>query len=164
MAEAILWTPEEDAVLDRLHAAGLDWETCAVALGRTDRACETRWRNRHRVRTGPNPWTPEEDASLRSSLARGMSWTEAAGRLPGRSVRACMARGRILGVSAQKPVLKRPGALSGRRCHDCGKPTSDYRCPACLARWRAKHGVPVNADGGEDAYPTFGGRAQMTDF
>lgn len=28
-----------------------------------------------------------------------------------------------------------------RVCHDCGKPTNDYRCPTCLHKWRVKHGV-----------------------
>lgn len=28
-----------------------------------------------------------------------------------------------------------PGMSSLRPCHDCGKPTSDYRCPRCHRRW-----------------------------
>lgn len=28
-----------------------------------------------------------------------------------------------------------------RKCHDCGEPTTDYRCRACLAKWRSKHHV-----------------------
>lgn len=36
-------------------------------------------------------------------------------------------------------------AQPNRKCHDCGKKTNDYRCPKCLARWRAKHGVSPNA-------------------
>ena len=28
-----------------------------------------------------------------------------------------------------------------RRCHDCGKLTSDYRCAACLTKWRKKYHV-----------------------
>jgi len=28
-----------------------------------------------------------------------------------------------------------------RRCHDCGSPTWDYRCPKCRAKWRAKNGA-----------------------
>lgn len=35
-----------------------------------------------------------------------------------------------------------------RKCHDCGRPTSDYRCPACLRAWRQKHGVPVDGEAG----------------
>lgn len=27
-----------------------------------------------------------------------------------------------------------------RRCHDCGRPTTDYRCPACWARLRRAGG------------------------
>lgn len=43
-----------------------------------------------------------------------------------------------------------------RRCHDCGAPTDNYRCEACLAKWRAKHGVPP--DGGEmEVRYAFGG-------
>ena len=28
-----------------------------------------------------------------------------------------------------------------RRCHDCGRPTTDYRCPKCWAKIRRKSGV-----------------------
>lgn len=35
-----------------------------------------------------------------------------------------------------------------RKCHDCGRPTSDYRCQECWKKWRRKHGVSV--DGKED--------------
>ena len=27
-----------------------------------------------------------------------------------------------------------------RRCHDCGRPTTDYRCPRCWARLRSRGG------------------------
>ena len=33
-----------------------------------------------------------------------------------------------------------------RFCHDCGKPTSDYRCPKCRAKWKKKHGVTESND------------------
>ena len=29
-----------------------------------------------------------------------------------------------------------------RRCHDCGRVTTDYRCEECLRAWRVMHGVP----------------------
>ena len=154
---APLWTPEEDAVLKRLHAAGIDWNTCSTALGRTAKACESRWRNMNRPKGGAKPWTAEEDETLRALLAKGLSWSEAAMRLPGRSSRACMARGKAIGVSVLKAPLKRPGALSLRRCHDCGKPTADYRCPRCLAKWRAKHGVGPSAQE-DETYSAFGAR------
>ena len=28
-----------------------------------------------------------------------------------------------------------------RRCHDCGRPTDDYRCPDCRRAWRLKNNV-----------------------
>ena len=34
---------------------------------------------------------------------------------------------------------KRGQAL--RKCHDCGRPTVDFRCPACRTAWRIKHGL-----------------------
>ena len=159
MASAAKWTPEEDAVLKRLHAAGLDWATCSTALGRSEKSCESRWHNLNRPRRqNGRPWTEEEDETLRAVLAKGLSWSDAAARLPGRSSRACMARGKALGVGVLKPVLKRPDALSLRRCHDCGKPTTDYRCPKCRARWRERNGVVPSAQE-DDIYAAFGMRA-----
>ena len=28
-----------------------------------------------------------------------------------------------------------------RKCHDCGRPTVDFRCLACRAAWRVKNGL-----------------------
>jgi hypothetical protein len=36
-------------------------------------------------------------------------------------------------------------ALAMRRCHECGRLTTDYRCPVCLDAWRKKHGVRLTA-------------------
>ena len=94
---------------------------------------------------------------LKKLMAQGMTWSDAADRLPGRSSQACAARGKLLGVRAAKPVQKRPGALSMRRCHDCGKPTVDYRCSKCLAKWRRKNGVPACGGETEEGYSSFGG-------
>lgn len=41
---------------------------------------------------------------------------------------------------ANTAAIKHVTAYS-RTCHDCGKPTNDYRCSACLAKWRAKNHV-----------------------
>ena len=45
----------------------------------------------------------------------------------------------------RRDVLQgKKGALSipryTRRCHDCGAPTTDYRCPRCWARLRSRGG------------------------
>lgn len=37
-------------------------------------------------------------------------------------------------------------ALYLHKCHDCDRKTTDYRCPACLRKWRLKNGVNLNAD------------------
>ena len=37
-----------------------------------------------------------------------------------------------------------------RKCHDCGEPTFDYRCTACRAKWKAKHGVSSTVSDNED--------------
>lgn len=29
-----------------------------------------------------------------------------------------------------------------RHCHDCGTPTSNYRCDACWRKWKIKYGIP----------------------
>ena len=31
-----------------------------------------------------------------------------------------------------------------RKCHDCQNITADYRCKACLHKWRMRHGVPTH--------------------
>ena len=33
-----------------------------------------------------------------------------------------------------------------RSCHDCGRPTWNYRCDLCLEDWRSRHGVPHEPD------------------
>lgn len=43
-------------------------------------------------------------------------------------------------------MKKYEGRDNMRRCHDCGKPTPDYRCAECLRKWRKKYGVPTNAE------------------
>ncbi len=52
--------------------------------------------------------------------------------VPGAATRP---RGRPRGRTAK--------ATGSRACHDCGAPTTDYRCRACRAAWRIRHGVAV---------------------
>ena len=58
-----------------------------------------------------------------------------------------------------KPAPLKPYTIQLRSCHDCGCPTSDYRCPACLRAWRQKHGV----SGETDVYDLFAGVACLYD-
>ena len=34
---------------------------------------------------------------------------------------------------------------ASRSCHDCGKPTSDYRCPVCQKKFRQRYNVSPEA-------------------
>lgn len=38
-------------------------------------------------------------------------------------------------------AVDRRGNPVRRRCHDCGRPTSDYRCPKCRQKWKVLHGL-----------------------
>ena len=53
--------------------------------------------------------------------------------------------GRIRGMRERKMavggVIGMPDGTECRPCHDCGQPVADYRCSACTAAWRKKHGV-----------------------
>lgn len=160
---ARLWTPEEDAVLRRMREAGMDWTACGTALGRTASACVSRWHEftpgRAACSRRGRAWTPEEDELLKKLAKQGLSWPEISRRIPGRSPKSCTSRAGTLGLAkkrAAKPSLSSSG-LSVRRCHDCGRPTTDYRCPKCRAMWREKHGVAPSAQD-DEPYNAFGAR------
>lgn len=54
-----------------------------------------------------------------------------------------------LGMSRERYLKERTTSqvkLSVRKCHDCGKPTTDYRCSSCRDKWRKRHGVPEGAE------------------
>ena len=40
--------------------------------------------------------------------------------------------------------------FSVRACHDCGRPTTDYRCPACREKFPQRHGVAADTACGEE--------------
>lgn len=43
-----------------------------------------------------------------------------------------------------------------RRCHDCGRPTTDYRCPRCWARLRSRGGYAPKGDASDMDTVTYG--------
>ena len=141
------WTREEEDLLRELRRRGRTWRQIAGALGRTEAACA----NHHsELLSGKiplegrgrfDPWRPEEDRILcEACLPGGPTLREVSERI-GRSESACRKRAQQLGKLASRAPRSRP---SQRRCHDCGKPTSDYRCPACRRKWQIKHGVPLD--------------------
>ena len=78
------------------------------------------------------PWTAEEDRKLQWLMSVGAEKAQIA-RFFGRSQQAVCMRARSIrtGGSQKEPT---------RRCHDCGRPTTDYRCPRCWARLRSRGG------------------------
>lgn len=40
------------------------------------------------------------------------------------------------GQEGRKRFRHNGSSVYSRKCHDCGKPTNDYRCPKCWARIR----------------------------
>ena len=78
------------------------------------------------------PWTAEEDRKLQWLMSVGAETAQIA-RFFGRSQQAVCMRARSIrtGGSQMEPT---------RRCHDCGRPTTDYRCPRCWARLRSRGG------------------------
>lgn len=147
------WTREDEALLCEMRREGRTWRQIAGALRRSEAACA----NRHseiltgKVRPGADrgrhdPWRPEEDAVLREAYRQpgGPNLLEV-GRRIGRSEGACRTRAKILGIAAPRPSPQKiHGCAGARRCHDCGAPTFDYRCPACRKKWQLKHGVPLD--------------------
>lgn len=87
-------------------------------------------------------WPQEDVATLYRLLGEGKPFTEIADALhkPYRDV---------FGYVWRRSGPRRRGkARSGnghmRRCHDCGAPTTDYRCPACWAKLRRKGGYNLS--------------------
>ena len=159
------WTADEDAVLRRMHEAGIGWDVCATALGRTASACISRWHELSPARTACSrrgrAWTPEEDEALKAMAKEGLTWSEMSRRLSGRSPKSCSSRACTLGLAKRRLPKKEPPVfeLSRRKCHDCGRPTTDYRCPKCLAAFRARNGISVyGKDEDDGAYSVFGSR------
>lgn len=148
------WTPEEETLLCEMRREGRTWRRIAGALRRSEQACA----NRHseiltgRVKLGADrdrhdPWRPEEDAVLIEAYRQpgGPNLMEASARI-GRSEGACRTRVKILGIAHSRPSPQKiHGNAGSRRCHDCGRPTVDYRCCKCRQKWRDKYGVGRDA-------------------
>lgn len=45
---------------------------------------------------------------------------------------------------------RKPDAVAVRACHDCGRPTADYRCSACWEKFRQRYGVAADEECMED--------------
>ena len=54
--------------------------------------------------------------------------------------------------SEERKLLSKPGAVAMRACHDCGRPTTDYRCQDCQKAFRQRYCVTSTVDCGEWLY------------
>lgn len=94
-------------------------------------------------------WTKDDVAQLVAMLRDGRTTEEAAHAL-GRTVPAIWQYMRYHRQAFQGLPERRGGArgraamMRGgvymRRCHDCGRPTTDYRCPKCWSKLRSRGG------------------------
>ena len=98
------------------------------------------------------PWSPEEDEKLQRFASMGWTYARCAAELPGRTNAACSNRMNFLrrkhskaeaeskAGGREKAVRNRLEVFSGRmrKCHDCGKPTANYRCPQCWEKIRGR--------------------------
>lgn len=58
---------------------------------------------------------------------------------------------RVSGLPPKKPVdVPARQTLPKRACHDCGRPTTDYRCAACWEKLRRKLGLNLSGQELED--------------
>lgn len=59
----------------------------------------------------------------------------------------------ILVRDERKLALAEKRGQALRKCHDCGRPTTDFRCPPCKAKWRVKNGLaPMRSVFDEEDY------------
>lgn len=103
--------------------------------------------------SGGRAWTQDDVAKLVAMLRDGRTTEEAANAL-GRTVPAIWQYMRYHRQAFQGLPERRGGSRSRgahmrggvytRRCHDCGRPTTDYRCPACWAKLRRKGGYNLS--------------------
>ncbi len=135
-----MWTPEEDAELAELWHV-LPVEQISERIGRSAKGIyrrATRLGLTSGEFQGPKvPWTPEDDAVLKEHVGT-MTYAEI-GALLGRTDKSVKARALHLSLrGGPKPRLPKK-KVNMRKCHDCGRPTSDYRCPKCWAKLREKY-------------------------
>ena len=140
------WTREEDARLRELWSV-LSVAQIAERLGRTPKGVYRR-ANRLGLTCGNQaakvPWTPEEDKVLKEHIGA-MTYAEI-GELLGRTEKSV--KQRALSLNVRGGAKPRPPKLDNvkRKCHDCGKPTPDYRCPACWRKLRKRLGCPAEEE------------------
>ena len=143
------WSPEEDSRLMELKAEGWSYMEIGRALGRSEGSCRSRLyilqKNEGKAPPdkGARPWTEEEYLFLRKNYGRLDG--KACAKLLDRSVEAVRTKVQRLGLKStsriEREAEERAPApkLKKRRCHDCGRVTSDYRCQRCWEKLRKEY-------------------------
>ena len=67
-------------------------------------------------------------------------------------IRGLITQKMVAKYGVEKPLHERDAqiVIYHRKCHDCGRPENNYRCPSCLRKWQQKHNV--NPGGEEDGW------------
>ena len=89
-------------------------------------------------------WSQEEISTLFRLLAEGKALSDIAGALNKSYNAVNHYVWRRSGKIPERPRKKSRPRGYLRRCHDCGAPTTDYRCPACWAKLRRKGGYNLS--------------------
>lgn len=106
-----------------------------------------------------NVWADWERDKLRKLYALNLPIDDIA-KVLCRSPAAVHTQCSLIGLRRTEDMRSYPpsgacGPKPKRKCHDCGRPTDDYRCPVCLRKWRQKNGVSESACGIDEYH--FGG-------
>lgn len=141
------WTPPEDEKMAQLRALGFSWSAVGRVLGRDPHACANRLYRLKKGQTGTAAawWSMQDDEIIRKEYAQEKPDVEGLARQLGRTECAVQNRARELGLLHELSCRAVGDGTSVRRCHDCGKLTHDYRCPACLRKWRRRHNVSLHS-------------------
>ena len=118
------------------HCSDLDWVNGQLEDALASKRAKPR--AGHKKEAGPKAAKQEGKNMGKEKKAASASGHVASAPKP----RKAMGQSPAKAPRANKP-RQRGSAM--RKCHDCGKPTPDYRCRACLAKWRQAQGVARDA-------------------
>ena len=140
------WSEEEDKTIMEMRKAGASWSAVGAELKREPASCANRW---YRVRQGVSVssasyWSIEEDDMLRAEWMKETPDVEALAETLDRTPSAIVQRARDLRVVSKLSKREAGDGRYVRHSHDCGRLTHNYRCPACLRRWRQCNGVTLH--------------------
>ena len=124
------WSAEEDAVLRENWTKMLARDIVYLLPGRSLKAVHTRAQTLKLTdayglhNRGPRPKSKPEPKLESESKPKPKQEPKAKAAQPAR----------------KRPTESRPAPVGRmRRCHDCGRPTTDFRCPKCWAKLRANY-------------------------